>query len=64
MKEKGCTKDTVNGHKYLSEVYMDDYPDFKGKFSVPVLYDKEEKKMVNTESGEIIVFVKDHQFFL
>ncbi len=35
-------------------MYFSHDPNYKGKFSVPVLYDKQEKRIVNTESGEII----------
>ena len=50
----GSTLDTVNGSKYLSEVYYLAQKDFKGRFTVPVLWDKKRKTIVNNESSEII----------
>lgn len=46
--------DTVNGKKYLREVYLSACPEYGGRFSVPVLFDKQTKRIVSNESGDII----------
>ena len=50
----GAIADTVNGFKYLREAYFATDPDYDGRFTVPVLWDKERKVVVNNESAEII----------
>jgi putative glutathione S-transferase len=46
--------DEVNGKKQLYEIYLLVKPDFSGRVSVPVLWDKQRKTIVNNESSEII----------
>jgi putative glutathione S-transferase len=48
------TGDRVNGAKYLKEIYLKADPSFSGSFSVPVLWDKKTRTIVNNESSEII----------
>jgi len=50
----GCTPDTVNGADKLREVYTAADPDFTGRVTVPVLWDKEHETIVNNESEEIM----------
>ena len=50
----GCTPDTVNGFKFLRDIYFQSDPNYSGRFTVPVLYDKKTCKIVNNESSEII----------
>jgi len=50
----GATADTVNGCKKLLEVYQIAEPDFDGMVTVPVLWDKKRRTIVNNESSEII----------
>ncbi len=50
----GCIPDTVNGTRYLREIYKLAKDDYTGRVSVPVLWDKREKTVVNNESSEII----------
>ena len=50
----GCIPDTVNGARYLREIYKLARDDFTGRVSVPVLWDKREKTIVNNESAEIV----------
>ncbi|MDI1342514.1 MAG: glutathione S-transferase family protein [Pseudolabrys sp.] len=52
--DEGSTGDTVNGKDKLSEVYVLAEPKYTGRVSVPVLWDKEKKTIVNNESSEII----------
>jgi putative glutathione S-transferase len=48
------TPDTVNGSDYLREVYAAADPDYTGRVTVPVLWDRERETIVNNESEEII----------
>jgi glutathionyl-hydroquinone reductase len=50
----GTVPDTVNGASLLHQVYTAADPDYTGRVSVPVLWDKQEKTIVNNESSEII----------
>ncbi len=50
----GAIPDHVNGKKRLYEVYLLANPNFSGRVTVPVLWDKERKTVVNNESSEII----------
>jgi glutathionyl-hydroquinone reductase len=50
----GCIPDTVNGMRYLHEVYRLGVPGYTGRASVPMLWDKQTRTVVNTESREIV----------
>lgn len=50
----GTTGDHLYASQYLSERYLEKAPDYTGVISVPVLWDKQEKVIVNNESSEII----------
>jgi putative glutathione S-transferase len=50
----GTTPDTVNGARELAEIYLRAEPRYTGRVSVPVLWDKERRTIVNNESAEII----------
>ena len=50
----GCIPDTVNGFRYLHQVYTAAQPDYTGRVTVPVLWDKQRRTIVNNESSEII----------
>jgi glutathionyl-hydroquinone reductase len=50
----GTTSDPVNGFAFLSEGYVLSDPAFDGRVTVPVLWDRERKRIVNNESAEII----------
>jgi len=49
-----CIPDTVNGTRYLREVYLKADPEYSGWVTVPVLWDKETGTIVNNESSQII----------
>ena len=53
-KDEGSTGDEVNGKSKLSEIYLIANPRYTGRVSVPVLWDKERKTIVNNELSEII----------
>jgi putative glutathione S-transferase len=50
----GSTSDSVNGKATLAEVYLVADPHYTGRVSVPVLWDKKRRTVVNNESSEII----------
>jgi len=50
----GSTGDAINGKAKMSEVYLVAAPRYTGRVSVPVLWDKQRKTIVNNESSEII----------
>jgi putative glutathione S-transferase len=52
--EPGVIPDTVNGATYLREIYAKADPDYTGRVTTPVLWDKETGTIVNNESREII----------
>jgi len=49
-----CTPDTVNGFHYLYEAYTASNPRYTGKVTVPTLWDRKTRRVVNNESSEII----------
>ena len=53
-KAEGSTGDDVYGKSKLSEIYLLANPRYSGRVSVPVLWDKKRKTIVNNESPEII----------
>jgi putative glutathione S-transferase len=46
--------DELNGFRLLAEAYELTAPGFDGRVTVPVLWDKEERRIVNNESGDIL----------
>jgi glutathionyl-hydroquinone reductase len=52
--EPGVIPDTVNGATYLREVYAKADPDYTGRVTTPVLWDKQTGTIVNNESREIV----------
>ncbi|KAJ3163259.1 S-glutathionyl-(chloro)hydroquinone reductase [Geranomyces michiganensis] len=50
----GVIPDSVNNALYLSEIYYKANPQYEGRFTVPVLWDKKEQTIVNNESSEVI----------
>jgi putative glutathione S-transferase len=53
-KNDGSSGDDLNGKSKLSEIYLAADPRYSGRVSVPVLWDKKRKTIVNNESPEII----------
>ncbi len=50
----GAGPDPVNGFQYLSEAYFATDPEYDGNVTVPVLWDRQTRQIVNNESSEII----------
>jgi putative glutathione S-transferase len=50
----GTIPDGVNGASELAEIYLRAEPEYTGRVSVPVLWDKDRRTIVNNESPEII----------
>ena len=49
-----CIPDKVNGFHYLHQAYTATNAKYTGKVTVPTLWDKQTKRIVNNESSEII----------
>jgi putative glutathione S-transferase len=54
FKDDGSTGDALFGSNHLYEVYFRARPDFTGRVTVPVLWDKQRQTIVSNESAEII----------
>jgi putative glutathione S-transferase len=52
--DDGATGDTLYGLDFLHQIYTMADPAYSGRVTVPVLWDKKEKTIVNNESSEII----------
>ena len=52
--EPSATLDTVNGQSTIADIYVLGDPRYTGRASVPVLWDKQQRVVVNNESSEII----------
>ncbi|HET9679750.1 MAG TPA: glutathione S-transferase family protein [Gammaproteobacteria bacterium] len=52
--EDGATGDTLYGKSCLHEIYTLAKPDYTGRVVVPVLWDKQNRTIVNNESADII----------
>lgn len=50
----GSDRDTLNGFTYMHEVYTSADPHYTGRATVPVLWDKKTKTIVNNESADIL----------
>lgn len=53
-KNAGSTGDDINHFRYLYEVYTASDPKYTGRVTVPILWDKKTKQIVNNESSQII----------
>ena len=52
--DHGGTGDPLFGADYLWQIYARARPDYSGKVTVPVLWDRQTNRIVNNESSEII----------
>ncbi len=48
------TPDTINQVKFLHQIYTKADPNYTGRVTVPILWDKKQNTIVNNESSEII----------
>jgi len=55
----GYTKDPINGFSFLSEAYEATQPGFKGRVTVPVLWDKRTRRIVNNSEDDICRMFND-----
>lgn len=53
-RQHGSTGDHLDDLQYLHQRYTQDDPHYTGRVTVPVLWDKQQKRIVNNESAEII----------
>lgn len=51
---KGSDHDELNGANYVHELYTKVAPNFTGRATVPVLWDKKTQTIVNNESADIV----------
>ncbi|KAL8948570.1 MAG: hypothetical protein Q9222_005256 [Ikaeria aurantiellina] len=47
-------RDPVYGYTHLKQLYLHANPQYEGRYTIPVLWDKEKETIVNNESAEII----------
>ena len=52
--EHGSTGDALDGFDFLRQRYTQDDPDYTGRVTVPLLWDKKQQRIVSNESAEII----------
>jgi len=50
----GVYEDTVNGFDFLAQAYAAADPSYRGRVTVPVLWDRERTTIVNNESADIL----------
>ncbi len=55
----GHGKDPLNGFDFLEEAYAATDPDFNGRVTVPVLWDKETRRIVNNSEDDICRMFND-----
>jgi glutathionyl-hydroquinone reductase len=53
----GPYTDDLNGFDFLAEAYERSAPEFEGRVTVPVLWDRETERIVNNESGDLVRMV-------
>jgi glutathionyl-hydroquinone reductase len=51
---EGCIPDNINYASYLYEIYTKAIPNYTGRVTVPILWDKHNQNIVNNESRQII----------
>jgi glutathionyl-hydroquinone reductase len=50
----GASRDPINGFEYLSEAYHATDPNYRGRFTVPVLWDKQTNRIVSNSDDDIM----------
>jgi len=60
----GCSEDPVNGFRFLSEAYLATDPNYEGRVTVPVLWDKQKRMIVNNSDDDLMrIFNSDFDAF-
>jgi glutathionyl-hydroquinone reductase len=49
-----ATPDHLFNSRFMHQIYFRDDPSYKGKYSVPLLWDKKTNRIVNNESAELL----------
>jgi putative glutathione S-transferase len=49
----GHSRDPINGFAFLRDAYLATNPNFRGRWTVPVLWDKETRRIVNNSEDDI-----------
>jgi len=49
----GFSHDPINGFQFLSEAYLTTKPDYRGRYTVPVLWDQRTRRIVNNSEDDI-----------
>lgn len=57
----GSTPDSIHGVRYMHELYTKADPNYTGRATVPVLWDRETQTIVNNESADILRIL-NHDF--
>lgn len=52
--DEGVVADPLHQASYLHQIYTADTPDYTGRVTVPVLWDKQQQRIVSNESADII----------
>lgn len=52
--KRGPDRDPVTGVKFVKELYLKSDPSYNGRITIPILWDKTNKTIVNNESSQII----------
>lgn len=55
----GHSHDPVNGFRFLSDAYLATNPEFRGRWTVPVLWDKTTRRIVNNSEDDICRMFND-----
>jgi putative glutathione S-transferase len=55
----GHSRDPINGFEFLREAYLASEPGFRGRWTVPVLWDKETRRIVNNSEDDICRMFND-----
>lgn len=55
----GYSSDPINGFSFLSEAYLASDPKFRGRWTVPVLWDTRERRIVNNSEDDLCRMFND-----
>ena len=55
----GHSRDPINGFEFLRDAYVASKPDYRGRWTVPVLWDKQTRRVVNNSEDDICRMFND-----